>query len=98
VLAGAGLALLVKSRSAALGERLDRRRVSPALRSWVIRLGRAGTAARGLIFIVCGAFAMRAAVQRDPGEARDVGEALTALGRRTYGPALLGALAMGFVA
>jgi hypothetical protein len=98
VLAGAGLALLVKSRSAALGEQLDRRVLSRALRRWVIRLGRAGTAARGLIFILCGAFVVHAAVQRDPGEARDVGEALTTLGRRTYGPALLGVLAAGFVA
>jgi hypothetical protein len=98
VLAAAGVALLAKSASDGLGARLDRRGLSPTARRWVIRLGRAGAVARGLIFCVCGAFLLSAAIQRDPGEARDVGEALTALGARTYGPAVLGALAAGFVA
>jgi hypothetical protein len=97
-LVGSGLALFAKAGSPALGSRLDRRGLSARARRWVIRLGRAGAVARGLVFCVCGAFLLAAAIQRDPTKVRDVGEALTALGRRSYGPAALAVLAVGFLA
>jgi NADPH:quinone reductase-like Zn-dependent oxidoreductase len=37
-------------------------------------------------------------VHDDPSEVKDVGDALTALGNRPYGPWLLGVAAAGFIA
>jgi hypothetical protein len=93
-----GVYLLVKSYAAPLGEPFSTGELEPEHVAWVVRLGRAGTAARGAIFGLCGALLVEAGVRDDPTQVRGVGEALTALGTRPYGPWLLGSAAAGFVA
>ncbi|WP_198004904.1 DUF1206 domain-containing protein [Rubrobacter xylanophilus] len=65
---------------------------------WVVRLGRFGVAARGVVFGLVGGFLVLAAVQHDPEEARGLGGALHALIRQPFGPWLLGVVALGLAA
>ncbi|HYW07095.1 MAG TPA: DUF1206 domain-containing protein, partial [Longimicrobium sp.] len=53
--------------------------------------------ARGVIFTIVGFFLIRAALQRDPGEARGLEGALEAVHAQSYGPLLLGLMALGLI-
>jgi hypothetical protein len=59
---------------------------------------RFGMAARGVVFGLIGAFLVAAAIHENPGEARGVGGALDTVARQSYGPWLLGIVALGLVA
>ena len=65
---------------------------------WVVRLGRLGHAAQGVVFGIIGAFLLVAAKGAAPGEARGLGGALAALAQQAHGQALLGLVAAGLVA
>ena len=77
---------------------LDRREVSTSARRAITVAARAGTAARGLIFIVCGLLVTRAAALSRPDIVGDAGDALTAIGATTFGPLFLLLTGAGFVA
>ena len=64
----------------------------------MLPLGRAGYAARGVVFVVIGAFLVVAAYQSDPSEARGLGGALLALQGQPFGRALFGLVALGLAA
>lgn len=72
--------------------------MSATERTWAERLGRFGLAARGVTFLLVGFFFLQAAWQADPQEAGGLGEAFDALAAQSYGPYLLGIVALGFVA
>jgi len=95
---GSGLYLLYKSYAAPFAEPFSGSLLHPSRVAWVVGLGRVGTVARAAIFTLCGALLVRAAVHDDPSQVKDVGDALTALGNRPYGPWLLGIAAAGFIA
>lgn len=61
-------------------------------------LGVVGNVARGAVFVLLGWFVVRAAVEYDPNEARGLDAALHTLAGKPYGPLLLLAVAVGFVA
>ncbi|MEO6525938.1 MAG: DUF1206 domain-containing protein [Gemmatimonadaceae bacterium] len=65
---------------------------------WIVRLGRFGTAARAVVFAMIGVFLMRAAMQRDSGEAGGIAQSLRALASGDYGALVLGAVAFGLMA
>ncbi|MGK7864419.1 DUF1206 domain-containing protein [Falsiroseomonas sp. E2-1-a4] len=65
---------------------------------WVVPLGRAGYAARGLVFLTIGGFLILAAWQSDPSEARGLGGVLLALQAQPYGRGLFGFVAAGLAA
>lgn len=81
-----------------LPERLDHSKLSSAQRKWMIRIGRFGTAARGVVFILIGAFFVLAAVNSNAGEVKGIDGALLALAQQPNGPWLLGIVAVGLVA
>lgn len=62
------------------------------------RVGRAGHAARGVVFAMIGFFIAKAAWDTDPGQARGLDGALQTLVQQPYGPVLLGAVALGLIA
>ncbi|HEY8613885.1 MAG TPA: DUF1206 domain-containing protein [Roseomonas sp.] len=66
--------------------------------SWVIPLGRAGYAARAVVFLIIGGFLLSAAWQVDPSEARGLGGALLALQEQPFGRVLFGLVALGLAA
>jgi hypothetical protein len=94
-IAGYGLYQLYRAAITKLDDQLELGRVSASHRTFVVRAARAGLAARGVVFSVIGIFTLRAALQCDPTEARDMGGALQVLREQAYGPWLLGAAAVG---
>jgi hypothetical protein len=83
------------------------RRLDDQLRIWhlrdgvgrtVVLLGRAGVAARGLIFLLMGAFLLAAAYHADPSQAKGVGRALRFIQDQWEGRYLLALVSLGLVA
>lgn len=77
-LAAAGLLLTgaLQFRKAAKADFLGDLHSDAARRRWVEVLGRAGYAARGIVFLVVGWFLLQAAAEHDAGEAGGMAEAL----------------------
>lgn len=69
--------------------------MSRTTRTWAVRSGRLGLAARGVVFAIIGAYLTIAAVQSDPSEARGLDGVL---GMMRDTPWLLGLVALGLVA
>jgi hypothetical protein len=66
--------------------------------AWIVWLGRFGIAARAVVFGMIGVFLLRAAMQRDPGEAGGIAQSLRALATGDHGRLVLGAVAFGLIA
>ncbi|MEM6335009.1 MAG: DUF1206 domain-containing protein [Bacteroidota bacterium] len=105
LIAAFGVALLVragmemhKSYSVKFQKELKLGEMNATMQTWAKRLGRAGLAARGIVFAIIGSFFIAAAVQADPGEARGLGGTLETLAQQPYGPYLLGLTAAGLTA
>lgn len=67
-------------------------------RKWLERLGRFGTAARGVVFTLVGVFLFLAAYHHDASQAQGFDGVLKALLHQPYGPWLLGIVAAGLIA
>lgn len=72
--------------------------MTPQTRHIVEGLGRAGHAARGVVFAIAGAFMLIAALHERPEDARGLGGALSSLAHQPYGPYLLVVVALGLAA
>ena len=92
---GAGLGMARKAWTASFTRHLA---FDPGRARWLIPLGRAGNAARSVVFVLIGAFLVVAAVQSDPSEAHGLGGALLALQEQPFGRALFGLVALGLAA
>ncbi|TRW16664.1 DUF1206 domain-containing protein [Glacieibacterium frigidum] len=66
-------------------------------REAVVGAGRLGYAARGVVFVLVGWFALQAALNHDPEAAGGTGQALRTLQDQPYGPLLLGIVAAGLL-
>jgi hypothetical protein len=77
---------------------LDLFEAGPTQATWIVRLGRFGIAARGVVFAMIGVFLLRAGMQDDSGEAGGMAQSLQALGGASYGRLVLGIVAFGLVA
>ena len=67
-------------------------------RNWIIRFGKWGYSAQGLVFCMIGVFLIGAAVHSDAAQARGLDGALEWLAQQTFGPWLLGIVAAGLTA
>lgn len=90
--------LFYRASEEKFGEMLDKRSLTSKTRAAIALAARAGTAARGLIFLICGLFVIRAATSAAPDRVGDVGDALAMIGRATFGPLLLAVVGAGFIA
>ena len=102
VAVGAGIVIIglfqfYRAYDAKFMEKLKPGEMGSRERTWTRRGGRLGHAARGVVFLLIGAFLVQAALQSDPNEARGLGGALSALAGQPFGPYLLGAVAFGLV-
>ena len=89
IIIAVGLYQFKRAYDASFTEKLKR---SP---QWLERLGRAGFAARGVVYLLIGGFFTIAAWQADASEAGGMQQALTTLENQPYGPWLLGLVALG---
>jgi hypothetical protein len=94
---GYGLYQLYKAKEASFFDKLKTGQMSATERTWTKRSGRAGLAARGVVFGIIGFFLIQAALSANPQEARGLGGALDTLAAQPYGPYLLGLVALGLV-
>lgn len=93
-----GAYLFYRSSQEPFGEMLDRRELSHRTRKGIALAARAGTAARALIFMICGWFVIRAATADSAEAVGDVGDALATIERAAFGPLLLSVVGAGFIA
>lgn len=94
---GLGINFLYIAWSCAFEKKLALGEMSDSARKWTLLAGRAGHAARGVVFLLIGAFLIQAARQSDPKEAHGLSGALHTLGQQSYGPWLLGIVAAGLI-
>lgn len=98
VLLAMGMVAAKKAWKATFLEELDLASLDDKKRKLVEGFGRAGYAARAIVFAIVGGFVIVAAVRHDPKEARGLGGALEALAAQPWGQWLLGATALGLAA
>jgi hypothetical protein len=97
-IAAYGIAQIARGLGRKVEERLRLGELPPEERRLVVRVGRIGTVARGLVFGLIGYLLMRAALKHDPSEAGGISDALLTLERQPYAPYLLGGVALGLAA
>lgn len=98
VVIGVGVAQFMRAIKASFKKHLDLGGMDRDLRSWTIRIGQTGTAARGVVYVLIGLFLGRAAWQYDPQEGGGLGQALQRIVQQPYGPWLLAVVAVGLIA
>jgi Domain of Unknown Function (DUF1206) len=72
--------------------------MSESVRAVVVSLAIVGTVARGVVFALTGVLVVEAALSFDPRKSTGLDGALRTLAEHSYGPWLLGAFAIGFIA
>ena len=92
---GAGLYNGYRALSRKYRKNLRIAQMSATTRRWVTGIATVGMAARMVVFLLIGAFLIRAAANYDPNEAVGVDGALKRLADRPYGPWLLAVVAVG---
>jgi Domain of Unknown Function (DUF1206) len=98
VAVAAGVGQLVAAYRASFAKNLQAERMSEAERQTAVWLGRAGYAARGVVYGLVGWFVIQTALTHDASHAEGFGGAFAALGQQPFGHLLLALLAAGFVA
>jgi hypothetical protein len=93
-----GIYQLVKAFKSDLDRRLNLEGSAVATRHRVVALGRAGMAARGVVFCIVGWLVIQAARTYDAAKAQGLQGALGTLREAAYGPYLLAAVALGLIA
>ena len=94
-IAGYGLLQLWNAWTSDLDDRLDLSSLSATARTWVIRFGRFGLAARGIVLVMLGYIFLRTALNARPSGDGSVEGVLESLRDQ---PWMLGAIALGLVA
>ncbi|HEU0014475.1 MAG TPA: DUF1206 domain-containing protein [Longimicrobium sp.] len=97
ILIGVAIKEIVGAFARDFAERVHVHDLDAGLRRNVERLGRFGTAARGVVFGISGWFVLQAGLKYSPSEARGLGGVLDALGDASYGQVLLGLVALGLI-
>jgi fumarate reductase subunit D len=95
---GVGLGQFLEAYRATFARDLKGAEMSERERTTVIRLGRFGMFARGVIFLVIGWFILQAGLHHDPAQVQGFGGAFAFLLGQPFGRVLLGIVALGFVA
>ena len=93
-----GLFQIYKGYKAKFRKRLKLGEMPEEQHPWALLSGRVGYAARGVVFCVVGVLLVQAARHYDPGEVVGLDGALQALTEHSFGPFILGAVAVGLVA
>jgi hypothetical protein len=97
VIACAGVWIAARAVMRSFHKRLKLYAMSPRQRKVVDVLGMAGGVCRGIVFTVAGGFAVQAALEYDPKQAKGLDDTLRTFAETPAGPWLLAAVAAGFV-
>ncbi|HEX7999287.1 MAG TPA: DUF1206 domain-containing protein [Pyrinomonadaceae bacterium] len=94
---GFGLYQIYKGYRAKFRKQLKLGEMGKTKDNWATWSGRFGYAARGVVFCIVGVFLIQAARHYNPAEVKGLDEVLESLARQSYGPWLLGIVAVGLV-
>lgn len=95
---GYGLYQCYKGYKAKFRKRLKEDEMSERGIKWAARCGRIGFIARGIVFLIVGGFLIEAALRYDSSQAEGLDGVLQSLVQQSFGPWLLGGVALGLVA
>ena len=95
---GVGIGQFLEAYRATFQQDLKGAEMRQSTRTAVIRLGRFGMFARGVVFLVIGWFLVQAGIHHDPAQVQGFGGAFLFLLGQPFGRLLLGIVAVGFVA
>ena len=98
VVVGVGIGLVVYGVTKKFEKHLNTQQMSATVRRTTRRLGIAGYSAKGVAYAIAGVLIVAAAVTYDAEKARGLDAALKALAAQSYGPWLLGLIALGIAA
>jgi len=98
IVIGGGVHQLYKAYSADFSEHFRWNEMSATERTWAVRLGRLGLAARGIVQGLIGLFLVQAALLFDPSKVQGPGGALQSLARPPFGLWTVGVVAVGLAA
>jgi hypothetical protein len=98
IVIAAGLVQIYQGFSATFDRQYNAYALNSNQRKWMVRLGRFGVAARGVVFTLIGIFLFLAAYKHDPSQAQGIDGTLAALLHQPYGPLMLGIVALGLIA
>jgi hypothetical protein len=98
VIVGVGIGLVVYGVTKRFQRHLNTQQMSLAVRKTTRRLGIVGYAAKGIAYAIAGVLVVVAAVTSNAAKAGGLDSALKALAGQSYGPWLLGFIALGFAA
>ncbi len=97
-IAGYGIYELVRAFKSDLAKKLNLEGSAVATRQRVVAVGRAGMAARGVVFGIIGWLVLQAALTYDPSRAQGLEGALVTLRQAPAGPYVMAAVAVGLIA
>jgi hypothetical protein len=98
IVMGSGLVQMMRGARDDFEQQFELYAMNSNYRKWLIRLGRFGTMARGLVFTLVGLFLFGAAYNHNASQAQGIDGVLAALLHQPYGPWLLGIVAAGLIA
>lgn len=98
VILAVGLAQFYQAFTGKFERRLKYGELSQTQRTWIMRMGTTGYAAKGVVYVLVGYFLLQAGLRYDPGQAGGLGEALQTLAGQQFGAVVLAAVAAGLIA
>jgi hypothetical protein len=98
VVIGVAVGQFLEAYRATFARDLKGAEMSPGTRDIVVKLGRFGMFARGVIFLIIGWFVVQAGIHHDPAQTQGFSGAFVFLLAQPFGRILLGIVALGFVA
>jgi Domain of Unknown Function (DUF1206) len=98
VVIGVSLGQFLEAYRATFARDLKGTEMSPRTKDVVVKLGRFGMFARGVIFLIIGWFVVQAGIHHDPAQTQGFSGAFVFLLAQPFGRILLGIVALGFVA
>ena len=98
IVIGSGFYQLYKAYKTDFSEHMRWNEMSATEHTWIVRLGRLGLAARGIVQLLIGWFLTQAALTFDPGKVQGTEGALNTLAQPPFGSWMLGVVALGLAA
>jgi hypothetical protein len=98
VVVGVGIGIMIYGLTKRFEKHLNTHQMNPNVHRMVRRLGVAGYTAKGVAYGIAGGLFTAAAVTYDPEKARGLDAAIQELSSHSYGPWLLGLIALGLAA
>jgi hypothetical protein len=95
VVVGVGIGLVIYGLTKKFERKLNTQQMNATVRKTTRRLGVAGYSAKGVAYAIAGGLIVAAAVTYDAEKARGLDAALRLLASQSYGPWLLGLIALG---